>query len=138
MAELLRAQRTLRWQLRHLRRQPTRERWAKYADVALRLFRSGPGALSPPQTDFDFRGAAEIECRYQQPGHDVPMHLFVSERSATYLEADLLGWDEFHKGTLTVHRLAGDHVTILDLAGVEQLAPVILESLRKAMASTRV
>ena len=54
------------------------------------------------------------------------------------MEADQLGWDEFHKGTLTVHRLAGDHVTLLELPEVEQLARMMLESLRKARASTRV
>ena len=92
MAQLLRAQLTLRWQLRLLRQQPARERWAKYAEVALRVLRSGPGALWP-QDDFDYRGAAEIAYRYQQPGHEVPMHLFVSEGSAADKGADLLGWD---------------------------------------------
>jgi thioesterase domain-containing protein len=71
------------------------------------------------------------------PGHEVPMHLFVSEASAADAEADLLGWDEFHKGTLTVDRLAGDHVTLLELPEVEQPARMMLESLRKARASTR-
>jgi amino acid adenylation domain-containing protein len=136
-AQLLRARLTLRWRLRQLRRQPARERWAKYAEVALRVLRSGPSALSPQQ-DFDNRGATEIARRYQQPGHEVPMHLFVSERSAAYLKADLLGWDEFHNGTLTVDRLAGDHVTMLDPPEVEQLARMMLESLRKAQASTPV
>ena len=47
MAQLLRAQLTLRWRLRRLRRRPARERWAKYAEVALRVLRRGPGALWP-------------------------------------------------------------------------------------------
>jgi amino acid adenylation domain-containing protein len=136
MAQLLRAQLTLRWRLRRLRRQPAGERWAKYADVALRVLRSG--ALWPPQHDFDYRGAIQIACRYQQPGHEVPMHLFVSEGTAADAEADLLGWDEVHKGTLTVHRLAGNHNTALDLPEVKQLAGIMFESLRKARASTRV
>ncbi len=137
MAQLLRAQLTLRWQLRRLRQQPARERWTKYADVALRVLRGGPGALWP-QHEFDYRGATEISCRYQQPGHEVPMHLFVSEASAADMAEDLLGWDEFHKGTLTVHRLAGDHANLLDLPGVNQLARMMLESLGEARASTRV
>ena len=66
------------------------------------------------------------------------MHLFVSEVSAAYMEADLLGWDEFHKGTLTMDRLAGDHFTLLGLPELEQVARLMLESLRKARASTRV
>ncbi len=129
MAPLMRAQLTLRWQLRRLRQRSARERRAKYAEVALRVLRSG--ALWP-QVDFDYRGAAEIACRYQRPGHEVPMHLFVSEGSAAWMEADLLGWDEFHNGTVTVHRLAGDHVTLLELPEVEQLAQTMLESLRES------
>jgi amino acid adenylation domain-containing protein len=132
MAQLPGAEPTLRSRLRRLRRQSARERWAKYAEVALRVLRSGPGGLRP-QGDFDHRGAAEIACRYQQPGHAVPMHLFVAEASAADAEADLLGWDEFHKGTLTVDRLAGDHTTMLKLPVVEQLAQTMLESLRKAL-----
>ena len=124
---------TLLWRLRRLRQQPARDRWPKYAEVALRVLRSGS---LWPQSDFDYRGAIEIACRYQRPGHEVPMHLFVSEGSAADAEADLLGWDEFHKGTLTVHRLASDHVTLLELPEVEQLAGMMLESLRKARAST--
>ena len=135
MEQLLRAQLTLRWRFRRLRQQPARERWAKYVEVALRVLRSGPGALWS-RNDFDYRGATEIACRYQQTGHEVPMHLFVSEASAADVEADLLGWDEFHKGTLTVHRLAGDHVTLLDVPDVDQLARMMLESLRKARVST--
>jgi amino acid adenylation domain-containing protein len=135
MKRLLQAQLSLRWRIRRLRRRPARERWAKYAEVALRILRHGPGAVQP-QTEFDYRGAAEISCRYQQLGHEVPMHLFVTEGSETYLEVDQLGWDEFHKGTLTVHRLAGDHDTLLELPQVEQLARMMLESLGKARAST--
>ena len=131
IAQPLRVQLTLRWRLRRLRQQPARERWAKYAEVALRLLRTGE--LWPPQ-DFDYRGATEIACRYQQPGHQVPMHLFVTEGTAADAEADLLGWDEFHKGPLTVHRLAADHATLLGLPEVEQLARTMLESLRKARA----
>ena len=137
LEELVREQVTLRWRFRRLRRKPARERWAKYAEVALRVLRSGLGGLRP-QTDFDYRGAAEIAHRYQKPGHEVPMHLFVSEGFAAHLEADLLGWDEFHKGTLTVHRLAADHVSLLYLPAVDQLARKMLESLRQARASTDV
>ncbi len=131
MAQSLRAHLTLRWRLRRLRKRPARERWAKYLEVALRLLRSGE--LWPPQ-EFDYRGANEIACRYQQPGHQVPMHLFVTEGSAADAEADLLGWDEFHDGSLTMHRLAANHATMLELPVVEEVARIMLESLRKARA----
>jgi amino acid adenylation domain-containing protein len=134
IAPLLRSQQALRWKLRRLRQRPTRERWAKFAEIALRVLRTG--ALRDP-AGFDLGGAAEIACRYRQPGHGVPMDLFVSEGSAADAEADMLGWDKIHRGTLTVHRLAGDHFTMLEQPGVEQLAHSMLESLRKARASTR-
>jgi len=137
LAQPLRKQLTLRSRLRRFRQRPARERWAKYAKVVLRLFRSGPGTLWS-QGDFDWRGAAEIVYRSQQPGHEVPVHLFVTDGSAADMEEDLLGWNVFHKGTLTVHRLAGNHFTLLDLPEVEQLARMMLESLRKAQASTGV
>jgi amino acid adenylation domain-containing protein len=137
MAQLQRAQLTMRWRLRRIRRLPARERWAKYGEIALRVLQRG--ALWPEnKSNYDYRGATEIACGYQTPGHEVPMHLFVSEGSATDAEADLLGWDEFHKGTLIVDRLAGDHVAMLELPVVEQLAQTMLESLRNARASTSV
>jgi hypothetical protein len=58
------------------------------------------------------------------------MYLFVSEGSAPDLEADLLGWDEFHKGTLTVERLATNHASLLELPKVGQGAWLMLESLQ--------
>jgi amino acid adenylation domain-containing protein len=133
MAHLLRAQLTLRWRLRRLRQQPARKRWAKCAEIALRLLRSGE--LWPSQ-DFDGRGATEIACRYQQPGHQVAMDLFVPEDSAAAAEEGLLGWDEFHKGLLAGHRLPGDHVGLLQLPQAELLARIMLESLCKSRQST--
>jgi thioesterase domain-containing protein/acyl carrier protein len=137
LQELVREQVTLRWRLRRLRRKPARQRWAKYAEVAFRVLRNGPSGLRP-RTNFDYRGAAEITHRYQQPGHEVPTHLFVSEGFADHLETNLLGWDEFHKGPLVVDRLAADHRSLLDLPAAERLAWIMLDSLRKARASTRV
>jgi amino acid adenylation domain-containing protein len=135
MHELHRAQQlTVRWRLRSIRQRPARERWAKYLEVALRVLRS---STPRPHTAFDFRGAAEIACRYQQPGHEVPMHLFVCEDSAAAAKADLLGWDEFHKGPLAGHRLAGDHFSLLQLPEAEQLARMMLELLCKSRESTR-
>jgi amino acid adenylation domain-containing protein len=136
IAELLQEQVTLRWRLRRLRQQPARERWARYAEVALRVLRHGPGAFWSAD-EFDYPGATAITCSYQQPGHKVPVHLFVSEASASFMEADLLGWDEFHDGELAVHRLQTGHSALLDLPEVERLAQMMLESLDKARALTR-
>ena len=135
MAQLLRKELTLRSRLHRLRQRSARERWARYAEVGLRLLRRGPDALSP-QDNFDNRGAAEIACRSQQLGHEVLVHLFVSDDSAADMAQDLLGWNVFHKGELTVDRLAGDHFALLNPPEVEQLARMMFESLRKARAST--
>ena len=134
MAQLLRAQQTLRWRLRRIRQLPAHERRAKLGEVAFRVLQNGPGGLLP-QGDFDYRGVAEIACRYQQPGHEVPMHLFVTEGTAADVETDGLGWDGFHKGTLTMHRLAGNHNTLLDQPQVEQVTRMVLKSLREAQAT---
>jgi amino acid adenylation domain-containing protein len=136
-AQLL-SQLTLRGRRGRLRYLPVRERWAKYADVALRVLRSGPGALQPPPSvsDFDLCGALEVACLYRQPGHAVPMQLFVSEDSAADVGSDRLGWDGFHQGMVAVESLAGDHATLLELPKVEQLARLMLGSLGTARAST--
>jgi thioesterase domain-containing protein len=66
------------------------------------------------------------------------MDLFVTEVSATNAESDRLGWDQFHKGTFTVHRVGGDHVSMLEPPNIESLARTMLESLRAARAAVSV
>jgi len=135
MHDLERARLTLRWQLHRLHQLPTRQRLAKYAHVAHRILRGGPRALWP-QEDFDYRGATHIACRYQQPGHQVPMHLFVSESTATAAEQDLLGWNEFHQGPLTAHHLPGNHDDMLQPPNTQQLATTIHQTLTKTTQPT--
>jgi amino acid adenylation domain-containing protein len=129
MHELKRAQLTLRWRLHALRQRPAGERWATYAEGALRVLR---GQSPSRRRDFDYRGAAEIACRYQQPPHQVPMHVFVSEDSAASAGDDLLGWSGFHKGPLTGHRFAGDHVSLLRPPAAEQVGKMMLESISRS------
>jgi thioesterase domain-containing protein/acyl carrier protein len=131
IAPLLRSRHTLRWRLRLLRQRPMREQWAKFAEITLRLLHSG--ALRDPN-GFDLAGAAKIACRYRQPGHAVPLDLFISEGSEADTAAELLGWDKIHRGPLTVHRLPGDHFAMLEQPAVAQLAQTMIESLRKARA----
>jgi thioesterase domain-containing protein len=128
-------QQTLAWRLRRIRRRPARERRAKYKELASRLLRTGS---LRPENHFDYRGARQVAGHYERAGHQIPMHLFVCEATAADAEADLLGWDEFHRGTLTVDHLAGDHVTMLERPGAQRLAQRMLEILLKARASTRV
>jgi thioesterase domain-containing protein len=131
MAQLLQKQVTLRWRLRRLRQQPARERWTRLAEVAVRVLRHGLDAFWSAN-EFDYPGATAIACSYQQPGHEVPVHLFVSEASASFMKADLLGWDEFHHGELTPSRLQTGQRALVDVPGVERLAQLMFESLNKA------
>jgi amino acid adenylation domain-containing protein len=132
MAELEREHQTLRWRLRRIRRRSAHEQLTKYLEVGRRLLRTG--ALWPHR-DFDYDGATEIACRYQLPGHGVVLHLFVSRDTASDAEADLLGWDDFHRGPVTAHQFAGDHVTILERPLVEKLARTMIESLNGVRTS---
>ena len=129
LAHMEKEHHTLRWRFRRIRRMPARQRWAKYGEVLRRLLRSG--ALWP-ERDFDYENAAEIACRYLLPGHDIPMHLFVSEGTSVDAEADQLGWNDFHKGPLTVRRVGANHVSILELPEAGRLAQMMLESLRES------
>jgi thioesterase domain-containing protein len=132
MAHMEREHQTLRWRLRRISRRPVREQLTKYLEVGRRLLRSG--ALWPHR-DFDYHGATEIACRYRLPGHDASMHLFASQGTVFDAETELLGWDDFHKGSMTADQLTGDHVSILERPLVEQLAQMMIESLHKARTS---
>jgi thioesterase domain-containing protein len=130
---LERAQSQMRGRLHSVHQGPLRERWAKYAELALRAVRR---LLPQRQRGFDLRGAAKIGRRYRQPGHRVPMHLYVSDVSAAAAGDDLLGWGEFHRGPVEGLRLAGDHLSLLRLPGAGLLATSMLESLCTASEST--
>ena len=132
MAHMEREHQTLRWRFSRIRRRPVREQLTKYLEVGRRLLRSGE---LWPHRDFDYNGAAEIACRYHLPGHDAPMHLFASQGTVFDAESELLGWDDFHKGSVIADQLTGDHVTILERPLIEQLAQMMIESLDKAKTS---
>ena len=85
---LERAQSQMRGRLHSVHQQPLRERWAKYAELALRAVRR---LLPQRQRGFDLRGAAKIGRRYRQPGHRVPMHLYVSDVSGSSRRRRLVG-----------------------------------------------
>jgi amino acid adenylation domain-containing protein len=125
---------TLRGRLHLLRRRPARERWAKYHEVTIRVLRHGPSGLWQDGR-YDVRNAIAIARRYQASGHDVPMHVFVTQDSAAETDSESLGWGDFHKGVLTVHRLAGNHLTVLVQPQVEQVVRMVLKSLREAQAT---
>ncbi|MDD4866691.1 MAG: amino acid adenylation domain-containing protein [Mycobacterium sp.] len=134
LAHLQLAQLTLRWKLRWIRQKPARQRWATYAQVARRLLASG--TPWPQDNGFDYRGATQIASRYQLPGHDLAMHLFIAQTSAAAVQHDLLGWAEFHQGPLTAHHFPGDHVTLLQPPKAHQIAHIIHQSLHQPTPAT--
>ena len=115
----------------HFRR-ADRQRWTKLPEVALQEFAEWIFEKYFLRGAFDVRGAHDVICRYQRSGHDVPMHLFVTETTAVEMGTSPLGWDECHRGALTVHRLAGNHFTVMVPPLVEQLARMVWESLGRS------
>ncbi|MBY0442777.1 MAG: hypothetical protein K2Q25_11705, partial [Mycobacteriaceae bacterium] len=103
--------------LRRLGRQPAPARWGKFTAAARRLLGRGD--------TFDYPGAVTMACQYQQRGHEVPMRLYVSAVTATEVESELLGWNEFHQGIVKSCHLSASHVGLLESPVVEQLAQLI-------------
>ena len=119
--------RTALGRLRRAYRLPVREQWAKYSEVMRRTLSRLDG---PPQVrQFDPGLGRDITCRYDRRGHTVPLHLFVTEGTAAFVGEDVLGWDQFHDGSVTVHHLPGSHRSLLHQPVVDQLVPIMLESL---------
>jgi len=144
---LMQLMRTTWGRLRRMLRRPPREQWVKYRVVGKRILREGVATLSvrrePPDVaqsvakQYDIQSAREIICSYDKPGHTVPLHLFVTEGSASQSDAHLLGWDGYHAGPLAVDRFPGDHVAFLDRPRVVDVAQAVLESLRGVPAYRR-
>ena len=74
-----------------------------------------------------------MTCDYQLPGHRVPLELFVTDASADDVHAQYLSWDKYHDGALRVHRpSSGNHWNLLEQPQVDEIARVMLDSLRGA------
>jgi hypothetical protein len=58
---------------------------------------------------FDHMGAIKLGARYACVGHDAPMDLVATPHRIALAGSDSLGWEETHRGTLRVHRVATDH-----------------------------
>ena len=119
--------RTALGRLRRVYRLPVREQWAKYSEVMRRTLSRLDGP--PLVRQFDPGLGRDITCRYDRRGHTVPLHLFVTEGTAAFVGEDVLGWDKFHDGSVTVHHLPGSHRSLLHQPVVDQLVPIMLESL---------
>jgi amino acid adenylation domain-containing protein len=82
--------------------------------------------------EFDWRGARALATRYACLGHDAPMDLFVTDEGAADTSDDSIGWGDIHEGALRVHRVHGDHLSIVTEPDVLALANSVTESLRQA------
>ncbi len=82
--------------------------------------------------EFDWRGARALANRYACSGNDATMDLFVSDERAAAAADDSLGWDELHKGLLRVHRVHGDHLSIVTEPDVLALADLVRGCLHQA------
>ena len=119
-----------------LRSRSKQERWTKYREVAVRAIKHGPTAPSPEE-HFDYRGAVKIARAYARQGHGLPVELFVTGDSATHAKDPSLGWDQYHRGSLHVHHLPGDHDTLMDQRQIDDVARVLLAGLQRSRASSR-
>jgi thioesterase domain-containing protein len=82
--------------------------------------------------EFDWRGARALANRYACSGHDATMDLFVTDENAADTADDSLGWDDIHRGVLRLHRVHGDHLSIVTEPDVVALANLVTECLRQA------
>jgi len=128
-ADVLLHQLSLWQRFRRLRGRSQAERWAKYREVGARTLKRGPNAASPDE-HFDYRGAVLLARGYNRQGHQLPLDLFVTADSAVEVGSASLGWNEYHRGPLLIHRLPGHHNALLDHPQVGEVAKLLLASIR--------
>ncbi len=117
--------------LTSLRTLDREERRARYRDAAQRAVRRLQRAPSTEDTEeFVYRDAFEIAHSYTQPGHAVPVDLFVTEDSIEEVGDATLGWGRYHRGPLRIHQLPGHHDALLDQPRVRDVARLLLASIR--------
>jgi amino acid adenylation domain-containing protein len=91
-----------------------------------------------PDEQFDFRQAWQIMLDCTVDGHDRPMNLFVTPDTADQTGSDSLGWADVHKGPLEIHRVAGDHDSLLTETLASELAELVSASLRDSSAPAQI
>jgi len=90
----------------------------------------------PVEADaFDYHGAAVLTARYKPRGHAAPMQLFASADSIRATGSPTLGWEQVHRGPITQHVLAGDHMAMMTEPYVRVAAQLARESLLRARSA---
>ncbi|HYW23279.1 MAG TPA: AMP-binding protein, partial [Terriglobales bacterium] len=92
------------------------------------------GLAQPPPEEFDFVGASVLATKYQVPGHDVRVDLFVSRTQSRAAGSRDLGWAGVHPGPLECHAIPSDHFELLK----EPFVNRVLETLDARLHEPRV
>jgi amino acid adenylation domain-containing protein len=84
--------------------------------------------LRPDQ--FDLPGLLAMRRRYTVVGHDAPLDVFISDRTAARCGRSG-GWESLHKGVVRVHSVPGDHTSIIEGPQLAMVAEVLSERFTK-------
>jgi amino acid adenylation domain-containing protein len=84
---------------------------------------------------FDWRGAGRLSTRYACLGHDAPMEVFLTSEGVRNSGSKSFGWETVHKGSLLIHEVPGEHITMVKEPDVFVVAEMLSDGLRRAQAS---
>ncbi len=78
-----------------------------------------------PATAFDHEGARVIYEGCEVSGHSLPLDLYITTDGMQMSQRQYLGWEEVHRGSLTLHKAPGDHMTMLSEPNIAVLAEMM-------------
>jgi amino acid adenylation domain-containing protein len=58
---------------------------------------------------FDPQAAMQLSVKYRCRGNDAPLVVFATADAIATAQSPSLGWDQVHRGALTIHEVPGDH-----------------------------
>ena len=86
--------------------------------------------LRLPPHQFDVAGVMAMRRRHTLVGHDAPLDVFISDRTAAVCGRSG-GWDRLHKGVLRIHSVPGDHTSIIEASSLAVVAEALSERMKK-------
>jgi amino acid adenylation domain-containing protein len=92
----------------------------------------------PVNDDFDYRGATLIAANYSARGHEASMDLFTSADNVEATGSPTLGWENVHRGPITLHAIPGKHLSVLTEPNVRIVAETLSARIRHALAADRI
>jgi thioesterase domain-containing protein/acyl carrier protein len=127
-ARWLRNHYSLRQRVLRQRQRGPRDTLAKLVEIARRepkTYKALKGQVEDGVENlprFDHMGARKLAARYVCVGHDAPMDILATPHRIALAGSDSLGWDEVHRGTLRVHRVAYEPPGIVTMGHVGSVA----------------